>query len=159
ARGRRRARHPGPRAAPPPARGARVRPGPAARGLARRDPARWTSCHPGAVVARAARGHRDGGAARRRPRPPPHPTRGTRGRRAVLRAPRPGPHRRRRRGVSQGRRVAIVGPGRVGTLLAVSLARAGWRPVAIAGGRAEARDQVAALVTGCRPLRTPAEAV
>jgi predicted short-subunit dehydrogenase-like oxidoreductase (DUF2520 family) len=63
------------------------------------------------------------------------------------------------RQVGGGRRVAVVGPGRVGTLLTVSFARAGWRPVAIAGGRADARDRVAALVTGCRPCEDPAEAV
>lgn len=58
-----------------------------------------------------------------------------------------------------GRRVAVVGPGRVGTLLAVALARAGWRPVAVAGGRPDARDRVAALVAGCRPHEDAAEAV
>jgi predicted short-subunit dehydrogenase-like oxidoreductase (DUF2520 family) len=61
--------------------------------------------------------------------------------------------------VSQDRRAAIVGPGRVGTLLAVSLARAGWRPVAVAGGSVEARERIAALVTGCRPWEDAAEAV
>lgn len=53
--------------------------------------------------------------------------------------------------MSGGRRVAVVGPGRVGKLLAVSLARAGWRPVAVAGGQAADRDRVAGLVAGCRP--------
>lgn len=48
-------------------------------------------------------------------------------------------------------RVAIVGPGRVGTLLAVALSRAGHRVVAVAGGSAEARQRVATLVAGVRP--------
>lgn len=60
--------------------------------------------------------------------------------------------------MSAGRRVAVVGPGRVGTLLAVSLARAGWRPVAIAGGQAPDRERVAGLVTGCRPHAAVADA-
>jgi predicted short-subunit dehydrogenase-like oxidoreductase (DUF2520 family) len=60
--------------------------------------------------------------------------------------------------VSAGRRVAVIGPGRLGTLLAVSLARAGWRPVAVAGGRPEARDRVAALVAGCRPYASAVDA-
>jgi predicted short-subunit dehydrogenase-like oxidoreductase (DUF2520 family) len=58
-----------------------------------------------------------------------------------------------------GRRVAVIGPGRVGTLLTVALARAGWRPVAVAGGSAAAREHVAAMVAGCRPTDVPAEAV
>jgi predicted short-subunit dehydrogenase-like oxidoreductase (DUF2520 family) len=59
----------------------------------------------------------------------------------------------------EGRRVAVIGPGRVGTLLTVALARAGWRPVTIAGGSAAARDHVASLVAGCRPHATPAGGV
>jgi predicted short-subunit dehydrogenase-like oxidoreductase (DUF2520 family) len=59
----------------------------------------------------------------------------------------------------EGRRVGVIGPGRVGTLLTVALARAGWRPVAIAGGTAAARDHVASLVAGCRPHATPAGAI
>jgi predicted short-subunit dehydrogenase-like oxidoreductase (DUF2520 family) len=59
----------------------------------------------------------------------------------------------------EGRRVAVIGPGRVGTLLTVALARAGWRPVAIAGGSATARDHVAALVAGCRPYEAAVDAV
>lgn len=58
-----------------------------------------------------------------------------------------------------GRRVAIVGPGRVGTLLAVSLARAGWRPVAVSGGSVGSRERIAALVTGCRPFDDVTDAV
>ncbi|MEX1164460.1 MAG: Rossmann-like and DUF2520 domain-containing protein [Nitriliruptor sp.] len=49
------------------------------------------------------------------------------------------------------RRVAIVGPGRVGTLLAVALSRAGHRTVAVAGGSEASREHVVALVAGCRP--------
>jgi predicted short-subunit dehydrogenase-like oxidoreductase (DUF2520 family) len=60
---------------------------------------------------------------------------------------------------AEGRRVTTVGPGRVGTLLTVALARAGWRPVAVTGGSAAARDQVAALVAGCRPDPDPRSAV
>lgn len=55
-------------------------------------------------------------------------------------------------------RVAIIGPGRAGTLLAVALARAGWHPVAVAGGTASAREHVAELVAGCRPFDGPADA-
>jgi predicted short-subunit dehydrogenase-like oxidoreductase (DUF2520 family) len=61
--------------------------------------------------------------------------------------------------VTRARRVAVIGPGRVGTLLVVSLARAGWRPVAVAGGSADAREHVATLVTGCRPHGSASEAV
>jgi predicted short-subunit dehydrogenase-like oxidoreductase (DUF2520 family) len=56
-------------------------------------------------------------------------------------------------------RVAIVGPGRVGTLLAVALTRAGHRVVAVAGGSAAARDGLAGLVAGVRPEADPSRAV
>jgi predicted short-subunit dehydrogenase-like oxidoreductase (DUF2520 family) len=56
-------------------------------------------------------------------------------------------------------RVAIVGPGRVGTLLAVAFARAGHRVVAVAGGGAAARDRVAELVAGVRPTQELATAI
>ncbi|MFA9432566.1 Rossmann-like and DUF2520 domain-containing protein [Egicoccus sp. AB-alg2] len=56
-------------------------------------------------------------------------------------------------------RIAVVGPGRVGTLLAVALARAGHRVTAVAGGRPEARARVAAAVAGVRGFDTPVEAV
>ncbi len=56
-------------------------------------------------------------------------------------------------------RVAIVGPGRVGTLLAVAGARAGWRVTGIAGGSEAARDRVAAAVAGLRCHADAAEAV
>lgn len=49
-------------------------------------------------------------------------------------------------------RAAVVGPGRVGTLLAVALARAGHRVLAVAGGTSTARDRVAGLVAGVRPI-------
>lgn len=55
-------------------------------------------------------------------------------------------------------RVAIIGPGRVGTLLAVACARAGWRVVAIGGGTASARETLARSVAGSRPCDTPVEA-
>jgi predicted short-subunit dehydrogenase-like oxidoreductase (DUF2520 family) len=48
-------------------------------------------------------------------------------------------------------RVAIVGPGRVGTLLAVAASRAGLRVVSVAGGSEQARDRVCAAVAGARP--------
>lgn len=47
-------------------------------------------------------------------------------------------------------KVAIIGPGRVGTLLAVAASRAGMRVVAVAGGAEEARAAVGATVAGCR---------
>ncbi len=49
------------------------------------------------------------------------------------------------------RRVAVIGPGRLGTLLAVAASRAGHRTVAVAGGSDVSRGRVAALVAGCRP--------
>jgi predicted short-subunit dehydrogenase-like oxidoreductase (DUF2520 family) len=56
-------------------------------------------------------------------------------------------------------KVAIIGPGRVGTLLAVASARAGWRVVAVAGGRASSRTQLTARVAGVRAYEEPAAAV
>jgi predicted short-subunit dehydrogenase-like oxidoreductase (DUF2520 family) len=56
-------------------------------------------------------------------------------------------------------RVAIVGPGRVGTLLAVACSRAGHRVVAVSGGSAAARKRVGSLVAGVRPEPDPARAV
>lgn len=49
-------------------------------------------------------------------------------------------------------RVAVIGPGRVGTLLAVAASRAGYRVVAVAGGSPSARDRVAQMVAGVRPM-------
>lgn len=48
--------------------------------------------------------------------------------------------------------VGIVGPGRVGTLLAAGLSRAGYRVVAVAGGTEAARRRVGDLVAGVRPV-------
>jgi predicted short-subunit dehydrogenase-like oxidoreductase (DUF2520 family) len=56
-------------------------------------------------------------------------------------------------------RIAIVGPGRVGTLLAVSASRAGHRVVAVAGGSPAARDRLVGRVAGARPSAAPADAV
>jgi predicted short-subunit dehydrogenase-like oxidoreductase (DUF2520 family) len=56
------------------------------------------------------------------------------------------------------RDVAIIGPGRVGTLLAVSVARAGFRLVAVAGGTPRTRETLARSVAGSRPCASPAEA-
>lgn len=61
--------------------------------------------------------------------------------------------------MSERWRVAIVGPGRVGTLLAVACARAGHRVVAVAGGQEPARRALADLVAGARPHDTTSEAV
>lgn len=47
-------------------------------------------------------------------------------------------------------RTVVVGPGRVGTLLAVTLARAGYRVTGVAGGTVAARARVAELVAGVR---------
>jgi predicted short-subunit dehydrogenase-like oxidoreductase (DUF2520 family) len=56
-------------------------------------------------------------------------------------------------------RVAIVGPGRVGSLLATACSRAGHRVVAVTGGTEAARRGVAELVAGVRPAEDLAEAV
>jgi predicted short-subunit dehydrogenase-like oxidoreductase (DUF2520 family) len=53
---------------------------------------------------------------------------------------------------------AIVGPGRVGTLLAVAGARAGWRVAAVAGGSERSRARVCELVKGVRPFGDPVDA-
>jgi predicted short-subunit dehydrogenase-like oxidoreductase (DUF2520 family) len=47
-------------------------------------------------------------------------------------------------------KVAIIGPGRMGTLLAVAAARAGMRVVAVAGGSAGSRQQLGRAVAGVR---------
>jgi predicted short-subunit dehydrogenase-like oxidoreductase (DUF2520 family) len=51
--------------------------------------------------------------------------------------------------------VAIVGPGRVGTLLAVATVRAGWRLVGVAGGSASARERIATRIAGTRTSSSP----
>lgn len=55
-------------------------------------------------------------------------------------------------------RVAIIGPGRLGHLLAVACARAGHPVVAVAGGSASSRATLAGLVAGCRVEDEPADA-
>ncbi len=56
-------------------------------------------------------------------------------------------------------RVAIVGPGRVGTLLAAACSRVGHRVVGVAGGSAASREQLAGLVAGMRQHAEPADAI
>ncbi|MEX0868471.1 MAG: Rossmann-like and DUF2520 domain-containing protein [Nitriliruptoraceae bacterium] len=55
--------------------------------------------------------------------------------------------------------VAIVGPGRAGTLLAASLIQAGERVVAVAGGSAASRDRFVGRFAGVRDCRNVDEAV
>lgn len=55
-------------------------------------------------------------------------------------------------------KVAVVGPGRVGTLLAVAGSRAGWRMTAVAGGSVAGREAVASAVAGLRPVGSVVEA-
>lgn len=55
-------------------------------------------------------------------------------------------------------KVAIIGPGRVGTLLAVAAARAGMRVVAIAGGAETAREHLRSIVAGVRSYAEVASA-
>ncbi|MTV24964.1 DUF2520 domain-containing protein [Nitriliruptoraceae bacterium ZYF776] len=143
----------------PTARRAGLRAGPAVRGLARRCAARRPAPDPTARRARTDRGRRARGPAARGTGPPRRTSRGAGGADGELRAARRRPRTRRpgQRGVS--RRVAVVGPGRVGTLLAIALARAGYRVVAVAGGSRDARSAVAAAVAGLRPVDDPADAV
>lgn len=54
--------------------------------------------------------------------------------------------------------VAVIGPGRVGTLLAVACRRAGHRVVAVGGGHEASRQRLTGLVAGARPEADPAEA-
>lgn len=56
-------------------------------------------------------------------------------------------------------RVAVVGPGRVGTLLAVACSRAGYRVASVGGGSEEARAEVARLLPGVRGHADPVAAV
>lgn len=49
-------------------------------------------------------------------------------------------------------RTAIVGPGRLGTLLATASTRAGHRVVAVAGGSTASQERLTALVAGVRPV-------
>lgn len=54
--------------------------------------------------------------------------------------------------------VAVVGPGRVGTVLAAALVRAGHRVVAVGGGSDASRDRFVSHVAGARPDPDPAVA-
>ncbi len=56
------------------------------------------------------------------------------------------------------RDAAILGPGRLGTLLAAALTRSGWRVRAVGGGQPEARARLAQLVAGARPCDDVVEA-
>lgn len=57
------------------------------------------------------------------------------------------------------RDVVVVGPGRVGTALAVALGRAGLRVVGAAGGSQGSRERFAAHVAGARTAEDPVELV
>jgi predicted short-subunit dehydrogenase-like oxidoreductase (DUF2520 family) len=57
------------------------------------------------------------------------------------------------------RDVVIVGPGRVGTALALALARAGFRVVGVGGGSDASRQRFAGLVAGVRSHADPASVV
>lgn len=54
--------------------------------------------------------------------------------------------------------VAVVGPGRVGTLLAIACIRAGHRLVAVGGGSRASRERIASLVAGARVVEDASEA-
>lgn len=56
-----------------------------------------------------------------------------------------------------GQRVAVLGPGRVGTLLAAALVRAGYRLVAVAGRESSSQERFASRFAGVRAA-APAEA-
>lgn len=56
------------------------------------------------------------------------------------------------------RDVAVIGPGRVGTLLAAALTRAGHRVRAVGGGQPDARQRLAGLVAGARACDDVVEA-
>jgi predicted short-subunit dehydrogenase-like oxidoreductase (DUF2520 family) len=55
--------------------------------------------------------------------------------------------------------VAIIGPGRVGTLLATAAVRARWRVVAVAGGSVASRQALVDRVAGARSYEDPVDAV
>lgn len=59
----------------------------------------------------------------------------------------------------RGSRVAVVGPGRVGSTLAAGCVRAGLRLVAVAGGSGDAAADLAARHAGARVHEHPAGAV
>jgi predicted short-subunit dehydrogenase-like oxidoreductase (DUF2520 family) len=56
-------------------------------------------------------------------------------------------------------RVAVIGPGRAGTLLALACSRAGHRVVAVAGGGTDSRERLASLLAGVRIEERPVDAV
>lgn len=62
-------------------------------------------------------------------------------------------------GALERQRVVVVGPGRVGSLLAAVLGRAGHRVVAVSGGSATSRAAVTARVAGVRDVPEPVDAV
>lgn len=55
-------------------------------------------------------------------------------------------------------RVAVIGPGRAGTLLALACIRAGYRVVAVGGGGAPSRERLTSLLAGVRSEPRPADA-
>jgi predicted short-subunit dehydrogenase-like oxidoreductase (DUF2520 family) len=55
--------------------------------------------------------------------------------------------------------VAIIGPGRVGTLLSTAAVRARWRVVAVAGGSVASRQALVDRVAGARSCEDPVDAV
>lgn len=57
------------------------------------------------------------------------------------------------------RDVVVVGPGRVGTTLAVALSRAGFRVVGATGGSDASRERFASHLAGVRTAEDPAELV
>lgn len=57
------------------------------------------------------------------------------------------------------RDLVVVGPGRVGTALAVALGRAGWRVVGAGGGADASRQRFADHLAGVRTSPDPAEVV
>lgn len=59
----------------------------------------------------------------------------------------------------QRHRVAVIGPGRVGTAVALGLARVGHRVVAVADGGGGSAARLAARIAGCRVHADAADAV
>lgn len=55
--------------------------------------------------------------------------------------------------------VAIIGPGRVGTLLATAAVRARWRVVAVGSGSETSRDALLSRVAGARSCEDPGDAI
>lgn len=61
--------------------------------------------------------------------------------------------------MTAARDVAVIGPGRVGTAVALALVRAGRRVVAVADGGGGSAERLADRIAGCRVHREPAQAV